>query len=36
MYPIFTQHAFSGIGELLGLLSTLAAAMIAYIQLVRF
>ena len=36
MYPIFSQHAFSGLGELLGLLSTLVAAMIAYMQLVRF
>ena len=36
MYPIFTQHAFSGIGELLGLLSTLMAATIAYLQLARF
>ena len=36
MYPMFSQHAFSGLGELLGLLSTLVAAMLAYVQLVRY
>lgn len=36
MFPMFPANAFSGIGELLGLLSTLVAAMIAYVQLARF
>lgn len=36
MYPMFSQHAFSNLGELLGLLSTLVAAMTAYVQLARF